>query len=404
MNEQVPQITPKMRDIAIRLCVQLFDVTPHPTAAEKLCRAIAAAMPAPAAALSQLSDEAVHYVLRQYFDGVTEEKAQNIAHDLRIGLGAAPAAPVAAPASEPKRILWPVTGKVLSSLANELVRAAESMGYDDELVLEVRAPGTFEDHNKKLNARHVLAVSLAEYLEEGFYPIDPTDPTGGRAAPASGEAGAMSDMEKGCVQTAIDCVLKSQPPGWPIVVNTLKAILAAPIAAGQEQAREMVGLKQAAEFIQKKADDYAREFGKDDMGSLSFGNEDMQIYHWHLLELADEIRALAAPLAESLQGDTAGASEPVAYANARHLAERMKSVPACRDADQYFTVPLYTAAPQCHVQKGWTASAEANNALLLLGRLDVSAEDDTRVEQIAAIVRGLVATPPATGADDARDA
>ncbi len=44
-----------------------------------------------------LSDEVVHYVLRQYFDGVTAEKAGDIAHDLRIGLGASPAS-VAAPA------------------------------------------------------------------------------------------------------------------------------------------------------------------------------------------------------------------------------------------------------------------------------------------------------------------
>jgi len=55
------------------------------------------------------------------------------------------------------------------------------------------------------------------------------------------------------------------------------------------------GLATAADYIQSKADDYAREFGVDDLGSLSFGNEDMRIYHWHLVELADEIRALAAP-------------------------------------------------------------------------------------------------------------
>lgn len=61
----------------------------------------------------------------------------------------------------------------------------------------------------------------------------------------------------------------------------------------QDNARQ-AGLIEAASFIQQKADNYAREFGVNDMGSLSFGNEDMLIYHWHLLELADEIRALAA--------------------------------------------------------------------------------------------------------------
>lgn len=49
-----------------------------------------------------------------------------------------------------------------------------------------------------------------------------------------------------------------------------------------------------AAFIQRKADDYAREFGSDDMGSLSFGNDAMREYHWGLLELVDEIRSLAA--------------------------------------------------------------------------------------------------------------
>lgn len=54
------------------------------------------------------------------------------------------------------------------------------------------------------------------------------------------------------------------------------------------------GLREAADFIAAKADNYAREFGVSDMGSLSFGNDDMRDYHWGLLELADEIRALAA--------------------------------------------------------------------------------------------------------------
>ncbi|UIF90876.1 hypothetical protein [Cupriavidus sp. UYPR2.512] len=46
-------------------------------------------------------------------------------------------------------------------------------------------------------------------------------------------AGALDELEKGAIQDAIDSVLKTQPPGWPVVVNTLKAILAAPIAADQ---------------------------------------------------------------------------------------------------------------------------------------------------------------------------
>ena len=69
----------------------------------------------------------------------------------------------------------------------------------------------------------------------------------------------------------------------------------------------------AAAFIESKAEEYAREFGSNDMGSLSFGNEDMRIYHWHLIELADEIRALAAPPEQSQMGASASAqqAEPI---------------------------------------------------------------------------------------------
>ena len=74
---------------------------------------------------------------------------------------------------------------------------------------------------------------------------------------------------------------------------------AAPPAAPAQDA----GLKAAADFIQRKADDYAREFGSDDMGSLSFGNDAMRDYHWGLLELADEIRALVAPAAPASEQD-----------------------------------------------------------------------------------------------------
>lgn len=76
-------------------------------------------------------------------------------------------------------------------------------------------------------------------------------------------------------------------------VESARALLAqaAPPAAPVQDA----GLKAAADFIQRKADDYAREFGSGDMGSLSFGNDAMRDYQWGLLELADEIRALAAP-------------------------------------------------------------------------------------------------------------
>ena len=83
-------------------------------------------------------------------------------------------------------VAWSVTGATVRTLAAELIRAAESMGEEsDELTLAVKRPGTVAGDDGALNQRHILAVSLAEYPEEGVYPVDPADPTGGRvdAAP-----------------------------------------------------------------------------------------------------------------------------------------------------------------------------------------------------------------------------
>lgn len=52
----------------------------------------------------------------------------------------------------------------------------------------------------------------------------------------------------------------------------------------------------AGAYLRKKADDYAMEYGHNDMGGLSFGSgahaEAKQDYHNNLLELADELDAL----------------------------------------------------------------------------------------------------------------
>ncbi|WP_416046704.1 hypothetical protein [Cupriavidus basilensis] len=83
-------------------------------------------------------------------------------------------------------VAWSVTGATVRTLAAELIRAAESMGEEsDELTLAVKRPGTVAGDDGALNQRHILAVSLAEYPEEGVYPVDPADPTGGRVDSAS---------------------------------------------------------------------------------------------------------------------------------------------------------------------------------------------------------------------------
>lgn len=58
------------------------------------------------------------------------------------------------------------------------------------------------------------------------------------------------------------------------------------------------GVEAVAKMLDKKADDYAREYGSDDMGSLSFGTgkhaDAKRDYHWSLVELAEEVRGMVA--------------------------------------------------------------------------------------------------------------
>lgn len=123
----------------------------------------------------------------------TKEAAQSRSANDRMGGRVFPvkimrdATAPALSAQQAARVAWCLTQGEVRTFAAELVRGAEAMGGDeDELILEVRSPGTVADDDGALNVRHILALSLAEYPEEGVYPIDPTDPTGGRvdAAPA----------------------------------------------------------------------------------------------------------------------------------------------------------------------------------------------------------------------------
>ncbi|MGE8567530.1 MAG: hypothetical protein ACN6PV_13750 [Achromobacter sp.] len=92
---------------------------------------------------------------------------------------------------------WLTTVAQMKVLAAELTLAAETMGGDDdesaeiELILSAAKPGTVQDDDGASNTAPILTVHLAEYPEEGVYPIDPCDPTGGRIdspAPAAGDA------------------------------------------------------------------------------------------------------------------------------------------------------------------------------------------------------------------------
>lgn len=146
----------------------------------------------------------------------------------------APAAPVSTVEQDeqPARLTdgywWPTTASQLKRVAAELIRAADAMGAaddDDEeadLILSVVPTGAIcldEDDPEGRNLHPVLAVSIADYADEGAYPVDPLDPTGGRPeeAPAAGDALAtlqtLVDMyvcNQGGENEFITCII---PPG-----------------------------------------------------------------------------------------------------------------------------------------------------------------------------------------------
>jgi len=114
-----------------------------------------------------------------------------------VYIGAHPIPTGATGEDDAPRYQWLTTVAQMKVLAAELTLAAETMGGDDdesaetELILSAAKPGTVQDDDGASNTAPILTVHLAEYPEEGVYPIDPCDPTGGRIdspAPAAGDA------------------------------------------------------------------------------------------------------------------------------------------------------------------------------------------------------------------------
>ena len=62
------------------------------------------------------------------------------------------------------------------------------------------------------------------------------------------------------------------------------------------------GVEAVASMLQEKADDYANEYGHDDMGGLSFGEgmcgQIKMDYYNNLIELIEEVRAMLAAYQE----------------------------------------------------------------------------------------------------------
>lgn len=107
----------------------------------------------------------------------------------------------AAPTQTDQHYQWPTTVAQMKLLGAELIRAAETMGGDDEesheveLVLAVAPAGTVQDDDGVWNGDPILTVRLEEYPEEGVYPVDPRDPTGGRIDAPTPPASAQDDTK-----------------------------------------------------------------------------------------------------------------------------------------------------------------------------------------------------------------
>lgn len=149
---------------------------------------------------------------------------------------------------------------------------------------QFKRPGTFEAWKA---VRHRLVAALREYWNL-----------------ASSSEQAQQGAEP-TAQTVKDLMLglkDEDRPGnlWEsttmsekaVALKVLRAFASRPAAAAQPKPTT------AGAYLRKKADDYAMEYGHDDMGGLSFGSgahaEAKQDYHNNLLELADELDALGA--------------------------------------------------------------------------------------------------------------
>lgn len=117
----------------------------------------------------------------------------------------------------------------------------------------------------------------------------------------------------------------TEPRDW---VNFARALLAAPpnrqkdndSATGNGDGMALTaGLREAADFVAGKADDYANEFGYGVGGTLCFDRQEKMDHYTTLTGLAEEIRVLAAPapaaLAPAIGGrDIEAASRRIARA------------------------------------------------------------------------------------------
>jgi hypothetical protein len=121
---------------------------------------------------------------------------------------------------------------------------------------------------------------------------------------------------------------------WPLYLQAVLNLDKAPnrITAADsqdERAAWAQGVESVAKMLDQKADNYALEYGHDDMGAVSFGagkHADAKLeYHSNLIELAEEVRAMKA-LAASPATATRKVAEPLTAAAQDVLIERQRQM------------------------------------------------------------------------------
>lgn len=123
------------------------------------------------------------------------------------------------------------------------------------------------------------------------------------------------DAYRKSIGKTLECVVIESD--WPEYEPTWKAIEARVTSAHPASPAPSVpdtyaaGINAVAAMLQSKADEYAKEYGHDDMGGLSFGpgmgGEIKMDYYTNLIELVDDVRAMltAAPNVPSVPDGSA---------------------------------------------------------------------------------------------------
>lgn len=209
--------------------------------------------------------------------------------------------PQSAPVSEGGKgegVAWSVTGATVRTLAAELIRAAESMGEEnDELTLTVKRPGTVAGDDGVLNQRHILAVSLADYPEEGVYPVDPEDPTGGRVdAGPQPSAKALTEEEREAIRKIRDALVAARRMGVArVVLPQVDEAIAAARALLADHSRDVTKLaaEQPADDTHEASLNDIREWVIEHRPAMTLRREPVDRY-MHVLSLLDTAIATGA--------------------------------------------------------------------------------------------------------------